>query len=39
MAQSNVDVDADTAPGKSDLKTAAALGANVANAALRWNKS
>ncbi len=39
MAQSNVDVDADTAPGKSDLKTAAALGANVANAAMRWNKS
>ena len=39
MAQSNVDVGADIAPGKSDLDTAAALVANVANAVLRWNKS
>lgn len=39
MAQSNVDVGADIAPGKSDLDTAGALGANVANAVLRWNKS
>lgn len=38
MAQSNVDVGADVAPGESDLKTAAALGENVANAVLRWNK-
>jgi len=38
MAQSNVDAGADTAPGKSDLDTAAALGSNVANAVLRWNK-
>ena len=39
MAQSNVDAGADTAPGKSDLATAAALGTNVANAVLRWNRS
>jgi len=38
MAQSNVDVGADVAPGESDLKTAAALGENVAKAVLRWNK-
>lgn len=37
MAQSNVDVDADQAPGPSDLKTASALGANVARAVIRWN--
>lgn len=38
MAQSNVDAGADVAPGKSDLATAAALGTNVANAVLRWNR-
>jgi multimeric flavodoxin WrbA len=37
MAQSDVDVGADVAPGHADLATARAFGAHVARCCLRWN--
>ena len=36
LAQSNADAGPDAAPGTSDRRTAAHLGARVATAAIRW---